>query len=64
MGLEVGRKVGMPIEEFTEEAYNGLAAGKEQIFIGTIGPAETFHEIVEKRTFLFKFLAKIMRGES
>jgi hypothetical protein len=64
MGLEVGRNFGMPIEDFTEEAYDGLAAGKEQIFIGTIGPAEIFRDIVEKRTSLFQFLAKMMRGES
>lgn len=64
MGEDVGRNVGMPLDAFTEEAYNGLAAGNETTFIGTIGPAETFHEIVEKRMQVFKLLAKLMRGES
>lgn len=64
MGEEVGRKIGMPLEAFTEEAFNGLAAGNETTFVGTIGPAETFNEIVEKRMFLFNFLAKLFRGDS
>jgi hypothetical protein len=64
MGEEVGRKVGMPLDAFTEEAYNGLAAGNDTTFVGAIGPAETFHDIVEKRRSIFNTLAKALRGES
>jgi hypothetical protein len=64
MGEEVGRKVGMPLDAFTEEAYNGLAAGNDTTFVGAIGPAETFYDIVEKRRSIFNFLAKALRGES
>lgn len=62
MGLEAGRKLGMPLEAFMEQAYQGLAEGKDQIVIGSVGPAETFHEIVDKRRATFSNLATLMRG--
>ena len=49
MGEEVGRKVGMPLDVFIEEAYNGLAAGSDTIFVGAIGPKDMFNDIVDKR---------------
>jgi hypothetical protein len=64
MGVETGRQLGMPLAAFIDEAYAGLAAGKEQIFVGTLVPAEAFQDIVEKRITLFNGLAKMMRGES
>jgi hypothetical protein len=64
MGEEAGRKLGMPLDIFTEEAYKGLAAGHDQIVIGSIGPAETFNEIIDKRRSAFTSLAKMMRGGS
>ncbi|KAJ8098061.1 putative NADP(+)-dependent dehydrogenase [Lipomyces tetrasporus] len=64
MGEETGRNLGMPLSVFTEEAYRGLAAGHDQIVIGSIGPAETFHEIIDKRRSAFTALAMIMRGGS
>ncbi|KAK9319827.1 putative NADP(+)-dependent dehydrogenase [Lipomyces orientalis] len=64
MGEEAGRSLGMPLNVFTEEAYRGLAAGRDQIVIGSIGPAETFIEIIDKRRSAFIALAKMMRGES
>ncbi|KAL5341122.1 hypothetical protein BJX70DRAFT_359642 [Aspergillus crustosus] len=62
MGEEAGRKLGMPLNEFIKQAFDGLIAGKDQIIIGSIGPAETFNEIVDKRRTAFTNLAKIMRG--
>jgi hypothetical protein len=64
MGEEAGRKFGMPIHAFTEEAYKSLVAGLDQIVIGSIGPAETFNEIINKRRTAFESHAKMMRGES
>jgi hypothetical protein len=65
MGVEIGRQLGMPLATFIDEAYAELAAGKEQIFVGTLLVlAETFHDIVDKRITLFNGLAKMMRGES
>lgn len=62
MGEETGRKFGMPVDTFTEEAYKGLAAGHDQIVIGSIGPAGTFNEIIDKRRAAFESLARMMRG--
>jgi hypothetical protein len=64
MGEEAGRKVGMPIDAFTEEAYAGLLTGKDLVSIGSIGEPGVFNDIVEKRMSLFNLLAKMMRGGS
>lgn len=29
-----GRQMGMPLDQFTNEAYSGLAAGKEEVLVG------------------------------
>jgi hypothetical protein len=62
MGEEAGRKLGMPLDAFTEEAFNGLTSGKDQIVIGSVGPADTFNEIIDKRRAATEWLAKVMRG--
>jgi len=51
MGPDKGRKFGMPVEEFVDEAMAGLIAGKEEIIVGT-GPApkEEFDACVGQRT--------------
>lgn len=64
MGIEAGRKVGMPLDAFIEEAYAGLITGKDLVSIGSFGPPEVFNDIVEKRMSLFNSLTKMMRGES
>jgi len=52
----------MPVDVFTDEAYKGLASGSDQIIIGSIGPADTFNDIINKRRTAFENLAKLMRG--
>jgi hypothetical protein len=64
MGEEAGRNLGMSLDAFTEEAYKALAEGHDQIVIGSVGPAETFNEIIDKRRSAFGALAKMMRGGS
>jgi hypothetical protein len=65
-----GRKIGMPLDEFSNKAYDLLSTGKDQIIIGTVGPAgpggraEMFLEVVEKRRSVFEWLSKIMLGRS
>ena len=54
----------MPIGAFTDAAYKGLSSGSDQIIIGSIGPTDTFNEIVDKRRTAFENLAKMMRGET
>ena len=63
MGHDSGRKLGMPLGAFTDEAYKGLASGSDQIVVGSIGPADTFNEIVDKRRTAFENMAKLIRGE-
>lgn len=62
MGEEKGRALGMPLAQFCDEAYEGLASGKDQVIIGAIGPQEKFMDIVDKRRGTFEFLAKMMRS--
>lgn len=62
MGAERGRQFGMPIDAFTEEAYQGILSGKDQIVIGSIGPADTFNEIIDKRRTAFENLSQLIRA--
>ena len=55
--------MGMPVDMFTEKAWQGLVSGSDQIVIGAIGPEETFREIVSKRRAAFDGLARMIRGE-
>ncbi|KAL8833136.1 MAG: hypothetical protein Q9170_004468 [Blastenia crenularia] len=32
--IKNGRQIGMPLDQFINEAYNGLAAGKEEVVVG------------------------------
>ena len=59
---ERGRAFGMPVDQFTDEAYKGLFEGKDQIVIGAVGPADAFNEIIDKRREAFENLAKLMRS--
>jgi hypothetical protein len=66
MGLEVGRNLGMPLDKFTENAYQGLVSGEDTITVGALmmpGAKEVIAEIVEKRRTMFNQLAKLIRGE-
>ena len=53
-----GRKIGMPLDTFTDEAWNGLESGTDQVIVGSIGPADRFNDIVSKRRAAFEDLAK------
>ncbi len=64
MAERKGRQLGMPLDMFTDEAYKGLASGRDQIVIGAIGPADTFNEIIDKRRIAFENLAKMMRARA
>jgi hypothetical protein len=53
--------MGMPVTQFVHAAYEGLLAGKDQIIVGSAGPAEEFHEIVDKRRAAFDGMTKMIR---
>jgi hypothetical protein len=67
---EHGRKMGMPLNEFVEQAYEHLCNGKDQIIVGTVGPAgvggpaEMFFEVIDKRRKVFEWLSKALLGRS
>lgn len=61
MGEDKGRALGMPLGAFTDEAYKGLEAGKDQIVIGSIGPPEVFNDIVDKRRAAAEKLHAMMK---
>ena len=63
MDPERGRQLGMPLQDFVDETYKGLVSGSDQVIVESIGPAETFHDIVNKRRSTFENLSKWMRGE-
>jgi hypothetical protein len=56
----------MPLDDFSDQAYEGLMAGKDHIIIGTVGPAgpgspaELYLEVVQKRSSVFEWLSKMM----
>ena len=62
MGENTGRGFGMPLDAFTEAAYEGLASGSDQVVVGSVGPREGFMEIVDKRRSLFEWLAGEVRS--
>ncbi|KAL4945677.1 hypothetical protein BDV06DRAFT_219070 [Aspergillus oleicola] len=62
MGTQKGRNLGMPVDEFTDKAFEGLLEGKDQIVIGAIGEPGVFNGIVDKRREVFGGLARVMRG--
>ena len=59
MGSE-GRKIGMPLDKFTDETWKGLESGTDQVIVGSIGQDERFNDIVNKRRAAFEDLAKVM----
>ncbi len=62
MGVETGRALGMPLDEFTEQAWEQLAAGSDHVIVSTIGPAEPFLEQVKARRDRFEGLSNLMLG--
>jgi hypothetical protein len=60
---EKGATLGMPIDQFTNEAFEGLQAGKDTVVVGHIPPREVFFEILEKRRKAFEKLADVTRPQ-
>lgn len=62
MGVENGRALGMPVNEFTEIAYNELVKGSDMIVVGSIAtePREVYMDLVERRRKIFDKLAGAM----
>ncbi|EED22572.1 oxidoreductase, short-chain dehydrogenase/reductase family [Talaromyces stipitatus ATCC 10500] len=61
LGAEMGREIGMPLDEYVDITYKRLVAGEDQIIVGSIGPPEIFHDIIRHRRMLSTNLAQMMR---
>ncbi|BAE59277.1 unnamed protein product [Aspergillus oryzae RIB40] len=60
MTPEVGRKIGMPLDQFIDEAFAGLQAGKDQVVVGSIADEKTFYEVLNNRRAMFETLSKLL----
>ena len=49
MGVEAGRKLGMPLDAFTDLAYKGLCSGQDQVVIGTLLGQPEVHRHLRRR---------------
>lgn len=61
---EEGRKVGMPLEKFTDEASQDLVEGKDEIIVGGIGPRDVFLDIANKRRAAATQFARMLLGDN
>jgi short-subunit dehydrogenase len=55
-----GKGVGMDLEAFTEEVWNGLEEGKDDIAVGMA--AKAYEVFEEKRQGMFRGLMELMKG--
>ncbi|KAI4106407.1 MAG: hypothetical protein L6R37_002205 [Teloschistes peruensis] len=53
--IKNGRQIGMPLDQFINEAYNGLAAGKEEVVVGNA--ADWYNAFEPQRQQIFKKMA-------
>ncbi|KAL8662653.1 MAG: hypothetical protein Q9202_004518 [Teloschistes flavicans] len=53
--IKNGRQIGMPLDQFTNEAYDGLAAGKEEVVVGDA--AGWYNAFEPQRQQIFKKMA-------
>ncbi|KAK8129026.1 hypothetical protein PG984_010134 [Apiospora sp. TS-2023a] len=62
MGVESGRALGMPVNEFADIAYEELSKGDELVVVGSIAtePRETYMDLVERRRRIFDKLSGAM----
>ncbi|KAK8043185.1 hypothetical protein PG994_013668 [Apiospora phragmitis] len=62
MGIENGRALGMPVDEFADLAYEELPKGEELVVVGSIAtePREVYMDLVERRRKIFDKLAGAM----
>ncbi|KAF2652224.1 oxidoreductase [Lophiostoma macrostomum CBS 122681] len=63
MGVEAGRSFGMPVAQFTEEAFSEIVAGNQDIYIGAVGGStrEQVLEMAGLRLAAFARMAELIR---
>ncbi|KAL2165534.1 hypothetical protein VTH06DRAFT_835 [Thermothelomyces fergusii] len=60
LGPEVGRKMGMPVQEFVDKAWEQLAAGAELVTVGSLAAQASFKDMLETRRTTFENMSSIM----
>ncbi|ESZ91889.1 hypothetical protein SBOR_7719 [Sclerotinia borealis F-4128] len=60
--IKNGRSMGMPLDEFTEEAWRGLERGDEDIPVGTTRTRFGYEGVELERKKLFKEMREKMKG--
>lgn len=63
MGAEKGRSMGMPLAEFTDEAWNGLSSGNDEVFVGFLPPKERFFSIAHQRRAACESMGEAMKKQ-
>ncbi|QQK42905.1 Glucose/ribitol dehydrogenase [Penicillium digitatum] len=61
MGLEKGRGMGMPVEQYAEDAYRALEMGSDEMLGGSVGPTEVFQDLADTRRKIFDEFAPMLR---
>ncbi|KAJ5772946.1 Glucose/ribitol dehydrogenase [Penicillium paradoxum] len=61
LGVEKGRSMGMPVEQYAEDAYQELEKGSDEIIGGSVGPTDLFKGLTEKRRDIFNQFAPLLR---
>jgi hypothetical protein len=49
LDADKGRHMGMPLAEFTDKAWQGLAKSEDQVHVGFVPPEERFFGIARQR---------------
>jgi hypothetical protein len=62
MGAEAGGKFGMPLDAFTNQAFDGIASGKDEVYVGTLLNSDKFLDLVDMRRTMVEGLAAVMQG--
>ncbi|KAL2171142.1 hypothetical protein VTG60DRAFT_3657 [Thermothelomyces hinnuleus] len=57
---EIGRKMGMPLQEFIDKAWEQLAAGSELVMVGPLVAQASFEDMVETRRTTFENISSVM----
>ncbi|KAF9890681.1 hypothetical protein FE257_005547 [Aspergillus nanangensis] len=62
MGAEKGRQMGMPLEEFTNKAWQGLIKGDDEVYVGCIPPENRFFSIAHQRRSACEEFAQFLQN--
>jgi hypothetical protein len=56
-----GRQLGMPLPEFITKAWDGLAKGNDQVYVGVMGPEDRFFAVAHQRRAACEEVAQQMK---